>query len=242
MVKKFVGEVVDRCNTSTEKQSLREYVKEVAGYEPSDMKFYKVALTHPSYSDLYQESYERLEFLGDAVIGLSVAEHIYRRYPMMSAGDMTILRAKMVNKGSLAGAARYINLDKLFWSKNVKISPAQKSDRVCSNLFESLVGAIFLDLGIRGVFFLLDRTLIKWENEGSFDSEKDERTKLQEYYHRAKGFLPNYYCRYDRRKRLFVAAVTEKGKIIGSGESKSKKSAFNMAAKSALIALGVTVS
>ncbi|MFO7817542.1 MAG: ribonuclease III [Thermodesulfobacteriota bacterium] len=152
-------------------------------YVFNDKNLLSQALTHSSYANEHGlGNNERLEFLGDAVLELSISQEIYRRYPEASEGDMTRLRSSLVNEGCLASIARDIGLGScLFLGKGEQIQGGGHRDSVLSDALEAILSAIFLDGGYNKaqqcILFLFQE---KWPKDITRPPKKDYKSQLQE--------------------------------------------------------------
>ncbi len=153
-------------------------------YTFKDRRLLSKALTHSSFANEQGvESNERLEFLGDAVLELSVSREIYRRYPTATEGDMTSLRSRLVNEASLASLARETGLgDCLFLGKGEMTQGGGQRNSVLSDLVEAVLSAIFLDSGYEKADECILRLFQKkWPKDiTSLAPQKDYKSRLQE--------------------------------------------------------------
>lgn len=201
---------------------------------------YELALTHRSFAFEQPEPgghNERLEFLGDAILGAVVTAFIYERYPDLSEGEMARLRASVVNTEALADAARDLDLGvHMLLGKGEEASGGRDKSSLLANSFEALVGAVYLDRGLPAVEQAL-RPLFEERIEESMGSGRyDSKTALQELVVRITGDLPSYRIASsgpDHNKR-FEAHVLVNGDPYGSGSGRSKKEAEQNAARAAL--------
>jgi ribonuclease-3 len=217
------------------------------GYRFQDRKLLETALTHSSYAneqgDEDIESFERLEFLGDAVTGLEVALLIFQKGPMLSEGQMTAARAAVVKSESLARIARFIGLGAyLRLGVGAERTDVRESDAVLEDALEALMAAVFLDGGseaargvIRNLFTAAAEEKIR-KIEGD-ELHEDYKTRLQMEMQK-NGASDIQYSLLgesgpDHDKSFFVAVFCN-GKRLGTGEGKTKKYAEKMAAKMAL--------
>lgn len=155
-------------------------IEEKIHYKFNDKKLLKQALTHRSYAnDIGCESYERLEFLGDAIIEMIVSDFIYR-YLDVEVGVLTKLRAALVSTEYLNNISRELELDKLALKSK---SLSQLSKKNIADLFESLIGAVYIDGGIDNAKLMINRFIIKdMENiRFALKHSVDYKTLLQEY-------------------------------------------------------------
>ena len=208
---------------------------------PKDHKLYELALTHPSFNseaNTKHQDYERLEFVGDAVIGLVSADLIYNLHEEMDQGLMSKLRSYLVCSKSLANYSRKIKLfDYVQIGHSISSNQLEKSDKILEDVFEALMGAIYLDLGINTAYRIVKDFLYKDIKNTGIDVLIDAKTKLQEdiqseYREAVKYELIDEYG--PAHDRTFEVQVTFNGLILGKGVGKSKKAAEEAAARDAL--------
>lgn len=207
---------------------------------PDSGPLYALAFTHRSYAFEKEsgEHNERLEFLGDAILGAVVTDLIYNRYPDLSEGEMARLRASVVNTNALADLAADLGLgDRMLLGKGEEASGGRAKASLLANAFEAVVGAIFLDTGMEGATATLT-PLFEERVEESIQarSRYDAKTALQEISVRETGELPSYRVASsgpDHDKR-FVAHVYMDEELFGTGAGRSKKEAEQKAATQAL--------
>ncbi len=205
------------------------------------------ALTHPSY--LYEEGRsreehnQRLEFLGDAILGLVVAKHLYQKYPHKSEGELTKMRAAVVCESSLCQAARKMDLGRyLLLGKGEELMGGAKRASNLADCFEALMGALYLSVGLEKVSAFLLRVLkeqIKTASQGQFD---DYKTKFQEYAQRTPKNKVTYRILHEDgpdHNKNFLAAVYLNEEELAQGNGHTKKEAEQAAAKLALSQFGV---
>jgi ribonuclease-3 len=201
------------------------------------------ALVHSSYTNenpgLASGDNERLEFLGDAIIGLIIAEELYKRFPQFSEGEMTRVRSSLVSQDALCRLAKTIKLgDYLYLGRGEEGSGGRSKPANLSGALEALTAAIFLDRGIavtrKFVLRLMSKKMGKTLRGGV---EADYKTKLQETLQAKRQLRPKYRVieavgpAHDRR---FTVEVMIGDSIMGQGSGKSKKSAETEAARIAL--------
>lgn len=206
-----------------------------------DVDLLREALTHSSYSfeNPGSRHNQRLEFLGDAVLEIVISEHLYNLLPRSSEGELTKLRAVIVCEPSLAEAARDIGLGRyLRMGHGEELSGGRDRPSVLADAFEALLGAVYLDLGAecaRGFTLrVLDATIT---NALYGRAEFDFKTRLQELLQKDAFDPPRYVILKEEgpdHRKTFTAAVTYKGKILGTGSGRSKKEAEQIAARRAL--------
>jgi len=202
---------------------------------------YELALTHRSFAFEHSDTLEhneRLEFLGDAVLGVVVTDLIFRRFPELAEGDMARLRAAVVNTAALADLARSVGLgDHILLGKGEETSGGRDKPSLLADTFEAVIGAVYMEQGIRAITEILtplfDRAL---DSAVSTDVIYDAKTALQEVAVRVAGEVPTYRVASsgpDHDKR-FVAHVYVGGEPSGTGTGRSKKEAEQHAARAAL--------
>ncbi len=201
------------------------------------------ALTHSSFVNEQKRpdssDNERLEFLGDAVLKLVISDYIYKRFPDMSEGELTKLRAAVVSDVSLSEIAKDLDLGQyLVLGRNEKRSGGERKKSNIANALEAIIAAVFLDGGIEKagetVVSLLRSSVDK---ASSKDFIVDYKSALQELSQKNKWGLPAYLVAKEfgpRHKRIFIVDVKVKGSRQGSGKGLSKKEAEQNAAKEAL--------
>ena len=206
-----------------------------------NIALYEQALTHPSYNgdaNTKHQDYEKLEFMGDAVLGYVTADLVYKNRPEMSEGNLTKLRSVLVSTKPLASYARKINLPKYIRiGHSITQEQVQNSDKILENVFEALVGATYLDAGLKSAYRFISSILMDDILAYYIDDLTDYKSKLQEeiqaehrdavQYVTVETFGPAH-------DRTFKVQVLYNDIVLGVGEGKSKKKAEEMAAKSAL--------
>ena len=206
-----------------------------------DIALYEQALTHPSYNgdaNTKHQDYEKLEFMGDAVLGYVTADLVYKNRPEMSEGNLTKLRSVLVSTKPLANYARKINLPEYIRiGHSITVDQVKNSDKILENVFEALVGAIYLDAGLKYAYRLISSLLMEDILNYDVDNLTDYKSKLQEEIqaeHRDAVQYVTVETSGPAHDRTFKVQVLYNGIVLGVGEGKSKKKAEEMAAKSAL--------
>lgn len=209
----------------------------------NDVSHLELALVHSSYINENpgpgQTSNERLEFLGDAVLGLVVAERLYREYPQCSEGEMTRLRAAVVRQDTLARRAGTISLgDYLYLGKGEEADGGRQKPANLEAALEALIAAVFLDGGLATARDFILRLLGEELEEAiSLGPATDYKSALQELTQSRQQITPTYRVTNTTgpdHGKTFTVEVTLKGKVVGSGTGKSKKAAETEAARQAL--------
>ncbi|HEX2049369.1 MAG TPA: ribonuclease III [Actinomycetota bacterium] len=208
---------------------------------PESGPLYELALTHRSYAferNEETEHNERLEFLGDSILGAVVTDLIYRTYPDLAEGDMARLRAAVVNTSALADVARSLDVGRhLKLGKGEEASGGRDKSSLLANTFEALVGALYLDRGIEAVHAALAPIFSSLVSAIVSGGERyDVKTALQEVVVRSHSLFPSYRVAStgpDHDKR-FTAHVYVDDVLFGEGSGRSKKEAEQNAAREAL--------
>lgn len=214
---------------------------EALGVTADPSALVEVALTHRSFAFEQPDPpghNERLEFLGDAILGAIVTDHIFQRYPDLAEGELARLRASVVNTGALAHIARDLGLGPhIRLGRGEEASGGSDKPSLLADTFEALIGAAYLEKGleaVRGLVLGIFTDLIGeiHDSGGGFDP----KTQLQETVVKINGELPTYRLassgpEHDKR---YIAHVYEGDKLLGVGRGRSKKEAEQEAAREAL--------
>ncbi len=214
------------------------------GYTFHNKQLAGEALTHASRS---HESpnltcNERLEFLGDAVLGMIVCDHLYRNYPEMPEGGMSKIKAAVVSEQSLAQVAMAINLSALILlGRGMDRAGEVKNSSILSDAVEAIIAAIYLDGGIAAAAgFILPRLQGSIEQAAAKGFQADHKSRLQELVQKNGEARIEYVlddASGDPHDRTFTMSVLVDGKRLAQGQGKSKKDAQQDAAGKALAAL-----
>lgn len=211
------------------------------GYSFQDQSLLETALTHSSYANEHRKNgticNERLEFLGDSILGFVAAEYLYRRYTDHPEGEMTKMRADMVCETSLARAATQLQLGAFL---RLGHGEAQGGGRTRSSIIadamESVIAAAYLDGGFAAAKGIIDR-LILADDPGDALRNVDFKTTLQELVQQKKNQVLEYKLTGTSgpdHDKQFAVDVCLNGKVVGSGVGRSKKRAEQTAAQSAI--------
>jgi len=204
------------------------------------------ALTHRSYVNENPDSLEdneRLEFLGDAVLDFVVGAWVYNRFPEMREGELTKLRSAIVRNDQLAVFARHLNLGAaLRLGRGEYASGGGQRDVLLGSLFEALIGALYLDAGLKAVEAFVD-PLLEASQEFVLDDIHDPKSHLQEWAQAEKMGTPQYITISSTgpdHAKTFEVEVRIKGLTYGRGHGSSKQVAARIAAQTALESLGLS--
>ncbi len=215
---------------------------DLLGYGEGDLGHLEVAVTHKSYANEAGGTAhnERLEFLGDAVVGLLVAELLMAAHPTLEEGRLSRLRASLVNSRSFADVARrHLDLGPtLRLGRGEEQSGGRDKDSLLADAYEAVLGAVYLDLGLEAVRILVDDHLGQQIRTSEVRAaHRDYKTVLQEVA-QARFHRPPVYEVVEERgpdhEKEFEVEVTISGQLYGRGGGRSKKGAERQAARVAL--------
>ena len=230
----LISKLINRIRLIREKKEPYLFWKELLGYEPKELTLYEQALTHRSAS---RNSNERLEYLGDAVIGLTVAKVLYELYPKADEGFLTRARAKVVCREHLNRVCHELGIDKRLTTG----SPVKRNtENIYGNAYEALAGAIYIEAGFGRAEAFVRRTLAGKESvlRHLVEKESDFKSRLLEWGpSRQKSIVfEQTEERYDSRedKHVFVYRVLVDGIEAAQAAGHSKREAQQTAARKAL--------
>ena len=219
-------------------------LQEKLSYSFADPALLEKALTHSSYANENAKfglvSNERLEFLGDSLLGMTVALLIYEKRPELAEGKMTKLRAELVCEKSLASLASDLDIGyHLLLGRGEEAGSGRKRPSILSDAFEAVLAAIYLDGGYEPVKKLIFE-IFKTKIENPVQSNSDYKTLLQEIVQGKPGSLLQYSLISEQgpdHDKNFTVEVMLNGKTIGAGNGRSKKIAEQEAAKNGIALL-----
>lgn len=203
------------------------------------------AFTHSSYVNEHRRKQftdnERLEFLGDAVLELSVSKFLFEKFPNMSEGELTKLRASIVCEPSLVVFANELNFGQfVLLGKGEELTGGRERPALLADVFESFVGALYLDQGLDVVVAFLERVVFPKVEVGAFSHVMDFKSQLQEIIQQSNNGLLHYEIVDEKgpaHNRTFISRVLLNEQELGLGHGKSKKEAEQQAAQSAMVML-----
>ncbi|MBQ4631602.1 MAG: ribonuclease III [Clostridia bacterium] len=217
------------------------------GYKFNNISYLKNALTHTSYLNEHKDvrsSNERMEFLGDSVLGLSVSEFLYKNYKSLPEGVLSKIRASVVCETSLAKLASKLKLgDYLYMGKGELMSGGNLKPSLTSDAMESVIAAIYLD----GGFEIVKKMILDWLQDDIIEAaehrgrETDYKSVLQEYC-QSRGFVPEYILTGESgpdHAKVFTSKVTVANGKACEGTGSNKKKAQQDAARKMLELLKV---
>jgi ribonuclease-3 len=208
----------------------------------------ETALSHSSYAnEKGGESYERLEFLGDSVLSLVVSSYLFALYEKLGEGDLSKIRASLVNEAALCKFAEKITLDKfIFLGRGEEKRGGRQKASIIADVFEAVLGAIYLDKGLEAAktyllpFLPADPAAVCLEHS---HMKTDYKTALQEVIQKNPGEMLSYHIISENgppHDRVFAAEVRLNSNPLCRGSGKTKKAAEQSAAKEALGLMGIS--
>ncbi len=215
-------------------------LEERLGYVFRDKTLLETALSHSSYANERHgvSSNERLEFLGDAVLGFCAAKNICRLYPAMPEGEMTRLRAELVCEASLHHVAEVLGLSEYIrLGRNEECNGGRQRVSILADSVEAIIAAMYLDGGLEPAERFIEERILKDVRAGHRPVRTDYKTQLQEILQRKGGIAPSYAIVGESgpdHNKSFVARVMLHDGAYAEGTGKSKKEAEQAAAKAAL--------
>ena len=217
--------------------------EKILGHEFSDRSLLLTALTHPSAAEGHSisDSYGRLEFLGDSILGAIVSYEAYHAYPNLDEGGLTRIKVSLVSGASLSEVGKELGLaDCIFFGSSERGTGRRGLHSALENVYESLVASLFLDGGINAAASFVKRTLIVRMSEDMAKEPENPKSVLQERL-QEDGITPTYRLVETQgppHDRTFVTQVFVGVKSIAKGVGRTKKESESQAAKSALEILG----
>ena len=210
-------------------------------YSFKNKRLLKTALTHSSYANENKMDYynERLEFLGDSVLGIVISDHLFVNNPNLPEGKLTKTRARIVCETSLDKTSRSIGLgDYLFLGKGEELTGGRSRTSILADAFEALIAAIYLDSGFeQAKYFILCRMKSIIDEAVNDKLFIDYKTHLQELIQKRSSGRLNYQIYKEEgpdHAKIFFSRVTVNGSEIGNGKGNNKKEAEQEAAQMAL--------
>jgi ribonuclease-3 len=220
-------------------------LEEKLGYQFRDRRLLENALTHSSFANEHHMgavgSNERLEFLGDSVLGMVVADDLFHRYSRLPEGDLTRLRAQLVCEASLARVARELELGSyLCLGKGDESTGGRERPSIIADAVEAVLAAVYLDSGSIREPRRIIRKFILEHMEEAREASRDHKTHLQELVQRRSGQVLSYHLIGQSgpdHNKSFEMEVRLNGETVGTGTGRSKKEAEQMAARAAIAKL-----
>mgnify|MGYP001600961397 FL=1 len=221
--------------------SNRNELEQIIGYFFKNNYLLEIALTHPSYANEkgLEEDNQRLEFLGDAVLGLVIAEMLYKRYPQAREGSLSKTRSVLASGKLLVDIAKELRIsDYILLGSGEANSGGQERPSNLADAFEALVGAVYLDSNFCETFKILSPIMEQWlEKFESYKIHQNYKSELQELSQKKYGQIPVYKILDEHgpeHDKTFSVEVWIRDDLIAKGFGTTKKDAEQLAAKSLL--------
>lgn len=223
-------------------------LKDKIGYQFQNNALFRKALTHSSYANEHRtrhlQNNERLEFLGDSVLGFVTADYLYNHYPELPEGELTKLRAAVVCEQALYEVAKELGIDKeISLGRGEETGGGRNRPSILADAVEAVLGAIYLDGGIEPArAFVLSFIPHKAERARQGGMFKDYKTTLQEIVQKNRQETLEYRlagASGPDHDKVFVMELRLNSNVFATGEGRSKKEAEQMAAKQALELMGI---
>jgi ribonuclease-3 len=230
---------------SSSRKEFYSFIKETTEFSPLKLRLYDLAFIHKSAStaDLMGQpiNNERLEYLGDAVLGAIVADYLYNRFPRKDEGFLTQMRSRIVNRSFLTQLTFKLGLDHFVTSNTNSVN---ESSHIFGDIFEAFIGAVYLDTGYQGVKeFVIKRVLSTYVDIYALErSDNNFKSQLIEWGQKNKRdveFDTQKNPDTGHNKPPFISIVRIDGQITGKGEGYSKKEAQQNSACKALAKLDI---
>ncbi|MFN5942586.1 MAG: ribonuclease III [Bacteroidota bacterium] len=223
-------------------KALFVQLEHVLGFQPKQLRFYEIALTHRSSSDEISRNNERLEFLGDAMLGAIVGEFLFRKYPSQDEGFLTEIRSRIVRRESLNAIATRMGIEKIVQYN--KYDRGLSRSHIFGNALEALIGAIYLDRGYELTRHFVLNELIKNYIDLDTIEKTDTNYKNQLLTWAQKNMVSITFEELDVQqegiKRMFTIGIKMDETIIATGTGYNKKDAGQVAAQNAMQHLGIS--
>lgn len=230
----------------TEKEIDRLEIK--LNYKFQDKLLITQALKHRSFLSISNEtrlaSNERLELLGDAVLGMVVTEFLFKKFPTKEEGDLTAIKSLMVSRKILTRAANHIGIGQfILLNEAEEKAGGRMRSSILADTFEAIIGAIYLDGGLNtAIEFIHKKLLVKTKKVVSEEQNKNFKSILLEYSQGNSLGLPQYLVRKEEgpdHDKLFTVEVLLNNEVMGRGKGNSKKKAEQISARNALKKLNI---
>lgn len=228
---------------SSPRKEFYLFLKDLLGFYPGNIKLYELAFVHRSESFTNSigntSNNERLEYLGDAILGAVIAEYLYKRFPQRGEGFLTQMRSKLVNRAFLTHLTCETGLSRFVKSRN-SVGNASSTSHIYGDAFEALIGAIYIDKGYSTARYVIIKRFLKYyvdlneveEADNNYKSqliEWGQKNKMDVKFHTTEEINGN-----NSRFNTFVSKIEIGNEIMGQGSGASKKESQQNAAKKTL--------
>lgn len=206
----------------------------------NNSKLLEEAFTHSSYANEHPDDgirdYEKLEFLGDAVLELAISDYLYRNFPQLNEGELTRMRSNIVDTEGFAEFAQKFGFPaEINLGHGEEKAGARSRKTLLEDVFEAFNGALFLDQGMKAVEHFLSLTVFPLIDAGKFDASRDYKTDLQEFLQQDGPVRIEYQVlKEEQLPSRFTVQLLVNGKVVSQGKGHNKKAAEQQAARVAL--------
>ena len=232
-MRRFINRILKK---SSPDQQLLLQLEHLLGFTPKHISYYRLALMHRSRPEEVSDSNERLEFLGDAILGAIIAEYLFKKYPSQNEGYLTELRSRIVRRETMNNVALRMGLNKLVqYNQNDR---GLSRSHIFGNALEALIGAVYLDQGfIKTRKFILNQMVREYIDLDTMEStDTNYKNKLLSWAQRNNKELS--FDTIDEKtegtRKLFTVGIMLDGELVASGTGYNKKEAGQVAAQKAL--------
>jgi len=237
-LRRFINRILN--SSSPDKQLLLQ-LEHLLGFTPKHISYYRLALMHRSKPEDMSDSNERLEFLGDAILGAIIAEYLFKKYPYQPEGYLTELRSRIVRRETMNNVALRMGLNKLVqYNQNDR---GLSRSHIFGNALEALIGAVYLDQGfIKTRKFILNQIVREYIDLETMEStDTNYKNKLLSWAQRNNKELSfdTIDEKTEASRKLFTVGILLDGELVASGTGYNKKEAGQVAAQKALEVLKV---
>lgn len=215
-----------------------EKLQQILQYKFNNLRLLQQALTHSSITGNEHRNYERLEFLGDRVLGMTMAHLLYKIFPHDREGELAQRHVKLVRAETVAEVVKRLHIDEYIIAKDKETA---QSINVLCDIGEAIIGAIYIDSDIEHAISFVERNWRQMIDLTDTGSEKDYKTQLQEKFHAMKMPVPVYEVvakEGSEHEPLFTIKVALNNELFALGTGKNKKNAEQQAAHNLLQKMG----
>lgn len=237
-MRRFINRIL---NLSSPDKQLLLQLEHLLGFSPSHIAYYRIALMHRSRPEEISDNNERLEFLGDAILGAIVAEYLFKKYPYQPEGYLTELRSKIVRRETMNNVALRMGLNKMVqYNQNDR---GLSRSHIFGNALEALIGAVYLDQGFTKTrTFILNQIIRSYIDIATMEStDTNFKNQLLSWAQRNNRVLSfdTIDEKMEGTRKLFTVGIVLDGEVVATGTGYNKKEAGQVAAKNALEALKI---
>jgi len=221
-----------------------DILENTLGFPVINIHLYRTAFMHEAAAALVDgcESYQRLEFLGDSILNFVTAKYLFDKYVHEPEGFLTVMRTRLTRSETLATFARKLDLGRfVFLPGKGLYREWYNSPRILEDVYESLVGAIYMDLGLNSAKLFIYSTYNLYVDWSDMHKDRNYKDQLMRVCHSRSHPLPTYVSDEDRERRVFKVTVTIDSSNYGYGEHRTKKGAEQIAARETLRMLHVPI-